>query len=108
MVPLVFRDSPEADDERCDVRLLCPISDACESTKMAEAEIPQSDVAKVLNHVEGGPRATMPYTCYAYDKEKRLVLMKCERVLTGILEEKAANPPRATIRTHSPGQQSPS
>jgi integrase len=58
------------------------------STKMAEAGVPQSDISKVLNHVEGGPRATMVYNRYAYDREKRLALETWGRVLTRILEPK--------------------
>jgi hypothetical protein len=34
----------------------------------------RADIAKVLNHTEGGPRATMVYNRHAYDREKRLAL----------------------------------
>lgn len=58
------------------------------STKMAEAGISQTDIAKVLNHVEGGPRATHVYNRYQYDKEKRIALETWDRVLAGIVEQK--------------------
>jgi len=44
------------------------------STRMAEAGISQADVAKVLNHVEGGPKATHVYNRYLYDREKKIGL----------------------------------
>ena len=53
---------------------------------MAEAGIAQSDI--VLNHAEGGPRATMVYNRYAYDKENRRALETRGRVLKGILDER--------------------
>jgi integrase len=39
------------------------------STGMAEAGVPRDHIAKVLNHIEGGPSATRIYDRYAYDKE---------------------------------------
>jgi integrase len=57
---------------------------------MAEAGIPCEHIAKVLNHVEGGPQATKVYDRYAYDREKRLALETWARVLAGILEGKSA------------------
>lgn len=63
------------------------------ATKMADAGISQADIAKVLNHAEGGPRATMVYNRYAYDREKRIALETWARTLAAILERKdtAAN-----------------
>lgn len=58
------------------------------STRMAEAGITQGDIAKILNHAEGGPRATHVYNRYAYDREKRIALETWERVLVGILTPK--------------------
>ena len=58
------------------------------STKMAEAGISQADIAKVLNHAEGGPRATHVYNRYQYDREKRLALETWARTLTAILDER--------------------
>ena len=55
---------------------------------MAEAGIAQADIAKVLNHAEGGPRATHVYNRYQYDREKRIALETWSRVLTAILERK--------------------
>lgn len=57
------------------------------STKMAEAGIPQADIAKVLNHAEGGPRATHVYNRYDYDREKQIAMEAWERVLVGILTD---------------------
>jgi integrase len=56
------------------------------STKMAEAGVPQADIARVLNHAEGGPRATQVYNRYAYDAEKRRALEMWARALAAILD----------------------
>ncbi|MBI4521119.1 MAG: site-specific integrase [Gemmatimonadetes bacterium] len=58
------------------------------ATKMADAGISQADIAKVLNHAEGGPRATMVYNRYAYDREKRIALDTWARMLAAICERK--------------------
>ncbi len=58
------------------------------ATKMAEAGVPQADIAKVLNHAEGGPRATHVYNRYQYDREKQIALNTWARRLTAILDEK--------------------
>jgi integrase len=63
------------------------------ATKMAEAGIGQSDIAKVLNHAEGGPRATQDYNRYEPDREKRIALETWDRTLTRILE----STPAATV-----------
>lgn len=60
------------------------------ATKMAEAGIPQHDISRVLNHIAGGPRATQVYQRYEFDKEKRIALETWDRVLMGILAEKAS------------------
>jgi integrase len=57
------------------------------STQMAEAGISQADIAKVLNHAEGGPKATHLYNRYGYDREKRIALEAWGRVLANILED---------------------
>jgi integrase len=62
------------------------------ATRMAHAGISQADIAKVLNHAEGGPRATMVYNRYAYDREKRIALETLDRCLTAIIEQKEAAP----------------
>jgi integrase len=41
------------------------------ATRIAEGGVPRDHIAKVLNHVEGGPAATRVYDRYAYDAEKR-------------------------------------
>jgi integrase len=56
------------------------------STGMAEAGVPRDHIAKVLNHVEGGPAATRTYDRYAYDKEKRDALERWARRLQAIIE----------------------
>jgi integrase len=58
------------------------------ATRIADAGISQADIAKVLNHVEGGPRATMVYNRYAYDREKRVALETWDRCLRVILVER--------------------
>lgn len=60
------------------------------ATYMAKAGIPQQDISRVLNHVEGGPKMTQVYQRYEFDKEKRIALETWDRVLTGILTEKDA------------------
>jgi integrase len=56
------------------------------ATGMAEAAIPREHIGRVLNHVEGGARATRVYDRYAYDREKRVALETWARTLTAILE----------------------
>ena len=58
------------------------------ATRMAEAGVPRDHIAKVLNHVEGGPAATRVYDRYAYDTEKREALERWARPLQAIVEGK--------------------
>ena len=58
------------------------------ATRMAEAGVPRDHIAKVLNHVEGGPAATRVYDRYDYDSEKRQALERWARGLTAIIEGK--------------------
>jgi integrase len=60
------------------------------ATKMAEAGITTTTISRVLNHAEGGPRATQVYNRYEYDVEKRIGLETWGRALTAILEQKPA------------------
>jgi len=60
------------------------------ATRMAEAGIPRDHIAKVLNHVEGGPSATRVYDRYSYDNEKRMALEAWARALTAVLNNKPA------------------
>ena len=60
------------------------------ATRMASAGIPRDHIAKVLNHVEGGARATRVYDRHSYDPEKRIALEAWDRALLAILEQKAA------------------
>jgi hypothetical protein len=53
---------------------------------MAEAGVPRYHIAKVLNHIEGGPAATRVCDRYAYDAEKREALERWARRLQAILE----------------------
>jgi hypothetical protein len=57
---------------------------------MAEAGVSRDHIAKVLNHVEGGPAATRVYDRYAYDKEKRDALERWARRLRAIADRKGA------------------
>lgn len=59
------------------------------ATRMAEAGVPRDHIAKVLNHLEGGARATRVYDRHSYDSEKRMALEMWDRALTAIL---TANP----------------
>ncbi len=60
------------------------------ATRMAAAGVPRDHIAKVLNHVEGGARATRVYDRHSYDTEKRMALEAWDRALTVILERKHA------------------
>ena len=60
------------------------------ATRMAAAGIPRDHIAKVLNHVEGGARATRVYDRHSYDPEKRIALEAWDRALLAILEQKDA------------------
>jgi integrase len=44
------------------------------ATRMAEGGVPRDHIAKVLNHIEGGPATTRVYDRYDYDAEKRQAL----------------------------------
>jgi hypothetical protein len=55
---------------------------------MAEAGVPREHIAFVLNHVDGGSRATKIYDRYIRDNEKRAALEAWGRRLTAILEDK--------------------
>ncbi len=59
------------------------------ATKMAEAGIPREHIGYVLNHVDGGARATRIYDRYAYDREKRVALDTWGRTLRTVLAKKA-------------------
>jgi integrase len=61
------------------------------ATRMASAGIPRDHIAKVLNHVEGGARATRVYDRHSYDAEKRMALDTWDRALAAILEQRVAN-----------------
>jgi integrase len=58
------------------------------ATRMAAAGIPRDHIGKVLNHVEGGARATRVYDRHSYDAEKRMALEAWDRALTAIVEQK--------------------
>ncbi len=58
---------------------------------MAEAGVSVENIAKVLNHVGRGARATRVYDRYSYDPEKRVALDAWVRRLDGILQQKRAN-----------------
>ena len=56
------------------------------STNTAAAGVPRSHISYVLNHVEGGPRATKVYDRYAYDREKKVALETWSRTFKAILD----------------------
>jgi integrase len=58
------------------------------ATGMAESGVPREHISRVLNHVEGGARATRIYDRHTYDNEKRIALETWERRLRAILSEK--------------------
>jgi integrase len=55
------------------------------ATRMAESGISREHIAFVLNHVQGGARATKVYDRYGRDTEKRIALEAWERTLRRIL-----------------------
>jgi integrase len=55
------------------------------ATRMAAAGVPREHISRVLNHVDGGPRATAVYQRYDFDKEKRDALEIWARVLDRIV-----------------------
>lgn len=57
------------------------------ATGLAACGVAVEDIAKVLNHTYG-PRVTAGYNAYGYDKEKRAALLKWERRLRAILDQK--------------------
>ena len=57
------------------------------ATHMAEAGVPREHISFVLNHVDGGSRATKIYDRYSRDNEKRVALEKWARRLKAILED---------------------
>lgn len=61
------------------------------ATNMAAAGIPRDHISRVLNHVEGGPRATKVYDRYAYDAEKRIAAEAWSRRLREIVERSEAD-----------------
>ena len=64
------------------------------ATRMASAGVPREHISRVLNHVEGGPRATRVYDRHSYDREKRIALETWARLLEEIIHE---TPKPATI-----------
>ena len=55
------------------------------ATGMAEAGVPREHIAKVLNHMDRGARATKVYDRYSYDNEKRIALETWAKALNTIL-----------------------
>jgi integrase len=56
------------------------------ATFMAASGISREHIGHVLNHVEGGARATRVYDRYAYDREKQIALETWARTLKAILD----------------------
>jgi integrase len=61
---------------------------ATAATYMGEVGVPREHISFVLNHVDGGSRATKVYDRYGRDNEKRLALETWQRRLKAILENK--------------------
>lgn len=60
------------------------------ATYMAESGVPREHISFVLNHVDGGSRATKVYDRYSRDNEKRVALETWARRLKTIVEQKTA------------------
>lgn len=56
------------------------------ATRMAAAGVPREHIGRVLNHVDGGARATRIYDRHSYDAEKRAALEAWALCLGSILE----------------------
>jgi integrase len=61
------------------------------ATQMAEAGVPREHISFVLNHVDGGSRATKIYDRYSRDNEKRIALETWARRLMSMLENRRAS-----------------
>ena len=59
----------------------------CDQNDLGSELTSHPDIAKVLNHVEGGARANRVYDRHSYDGEKRNALDAWERALGAVLEE---------------------
>ena len=57
------------------------------ATRMASAGVPREHISRVLNHVEGGPRATRVYDRHTYDREKRIAFETWARLLEEIIHD---------------------
>jgi integrase len=55
------------------------------ATRMAAAGVPSAHISHVLNHVQGGARATRVYDRHSYDREKRTALETWQRELRRVL-----------------------
>jgi integrase len=69
------------------------------ATRMAGAGVPREHISHVLNHVEGGPRATRVYDRHSYDREKRLALSTWARTLLRIVDQSAEDSSSVTAIT---------
>jgi len=58
------------------------------ATRMAATGVPREHIGRVLNHVEGGARATRVYDRHSYDGEKRAALDAWASSLSSVLENK--------------------
>lgn len=57
------------------------------ATNLGALGVDESDIAKVLNHTYG-PRVTRGYNQYSYDREKRAAMLRWDRRLRAILQQK--------------------
>jgi integrase len=71
------------------------------ATRMAAAGVPRDHIARVLSHVEGGPKSTRIYDRYDYDREKRFALETWSRMLARILSGEARDSVKPLTRRRS-------
>ena len=74
------------------------------ATFMASAGIAREHIGHVLNHVEGGARATRVYDRYVYDREKQVALETWGRTLKSIVNEQQANVSVIAFRQQKKGR----
>lgn len=73
------------------------------ATRMAAAGVSRDHIARVLNHVEGGARATRVYDRHTYDREKVSALETWARALARILDGPSARAEVVPIRLQALG-----
>ncbi len=62
------------------------------ATRLAEGGTARENISALLNHVQGGPRATRVYDRYSRDREKRLALESWAQTLQAIIAKSDEEP----------------